>query len=628
MSYSVTKTNGQVIPVADGTLDSNTSMVLIGKNYPAYGQYLNQNFIRLLENSANSTSPITPLTGQLWYDETNNVLKVWTGTAPFKPLASLAIAATSTPPTGYVQTGDLWYDSTKQQLFIYDVNANPSVWKLIGPPNTAASGQNGPVVTQVTNQNDSNTYNVIAFYLNNNIVAVLSDHPGTIVPQTTISGLQTIYPGFNLVGASQIPGIQFTGLANNASYINGLTSGQFMRSDQPTGTTGTLAVHNNLGLTVGLNSDYKASVAGTTVIVENQTPSGTMSLRVHNSSGNQIDSFDIDSNGNITHQRDTTFAGNLSMTGGSSYLVVSSTNNATNSTSGALQVSGGVGIAQDTYIGGKAFITGQVNVATSAINVGVNQVILWPNGSVNAQVISGQLTSSSQLGITQIGTQGVLQVTGLSTLSGGIVGVLNTNTQPYINTVGTLTYANVANKITSSYGSTGQVTLNADTTGGIEIGTRNRGASGNPYVYFHSSTYNNNYDAAVYASGGSNGSDGQGVLYLVAGNTNVSGHLYAGIDITSAGDVIAFSDQRLKQDITTIDSALDKVKQLRGVNYTRISTQKPSIGVIAQEVQQVIPEVVKETDGYLGVSYGNMVGLLIEAIKELSEQIEELKNGR
>jgi cytoskeletal protein CcmA (bactofilin family) len=94
-------------------------------------------------------------------------------------------------------------------------------------------------------------------------------------------------------------------------------------------------------------------------------------------------------------------------------------------------------------------------------------------------------------------------------------------------------------------------------------------------------------------------------------------------DFTAAGNVTAYSDERLKSDIVTIPDALDKVCKLRGVNFTKDG--EASTGVIAQEVQKVIPEVVLQGDEYLSVAYGNLVGVLIEAVKELKAEVETLK---
>ena len=106
-------------------------------------------------------------------------------------------------------------------------------------------------------------------------------------------------------------------------------------------------------------------------------------------------------------------------------------------------------------------------------------------------------------------------------------------------------------------------------------------------------------------------------------------------DMSAAGkatfndDVVAFSDERLKSNIETIPNALDKVLQMRGVNFEKNGHK--SMGVIAQEVEKIIPEVVstenKDGEEYLGVAYPNMVGVLIEAIKDLQKQVDELKKG-
>ena len=99
-------------------------------------------------------------------------------------------------------------------------------------------------------------------------------------------------------------------------------------------------------------------------------------------------------------------------------------------------------------------------------------------------------------------------------------------------------------------------------------------------------------------------------------------------DIRATGDVIAFSDRRVKENIVTVDNALNKVAKLRGVNYTRkdIEDKSTKLGVIAQEVLDVLPEVVeKDDEGKYSVAYGNMAGLFIEAIKELKAEVDSLK---
>jgi hypothetical protein len=121
MSYIINNSRGQVIAVvADGTVNTtSTSLTLIGKNYAGYGIFLNENYIKLLENFTNSSAPNAPLTGQLWYDSTNALLKVYNGTI-WKPISSSASG--STQPSSPV-IGDLWYDSANAQLKVWSGSA-------------------------------------------------------------------------------------------------------------------------------------------------------------------------------------------------------------------------------------------------------------------------------------------------------------------------------------------------------------------------------------------------------------------------------------------------------------------------------------------------------------------------
>ena len=107
---------------------------------------------------------------------------------------------------------------------------------------------------------------------------------------------------------------------------------------------------------------------------------------------------------------------------------------------------------------------------------------------------------------------------------------------------------------------------------------------------------------------------------------SLSGNLSVTGTITATGDITAFSDARLKSHVETISEAIYKVKQLRGVSYISKFNMEPRIGVIAQEVERVIPEVVHtHGDGLKSVAYQNLVGLLIEAIKDLELRVAELE---
>ena len=108
-----------------------------------------------------------------------------------------------------------------------------------------------------------------------------------------------------------------------------------------------------------------------------------------------------------------------------------------------------------------------------------------------------------------------------------------------------------------------------------------------------------------------------------AGGASVAKKLYVGSTITGSADVIAYSDKRLKKNVKTLDGK--KVLEMRGVSFERTDSGKQSSGVIAQEMEKVAPELVIDDGNYKGVAYGNVVGYLIEAIKDQQKQIDELK---
>lgn len=109
----------------------------------------------------------------------------------------------------------------------------------------------------------------------------------------------------------------------------------------------------------------------------------------------------------------------------------------------------------------------------------------------------------------------------------------------------------------------------------------------------------------------------------LSGNLSVSG------SITASGNITAYSDIRLKTNLVEIGDALSKVKQLTGYTYTRIDTGERQTGLVAQDVQKILPEAVQENeDGTLSVAYGNLVGLLVNAVKELNAKVEALEKGK
>ena len=263
MSYTINLTDGTIFAVvADGTINSDSSQILVGKNYAGYGEFLNENFIRSLENAANTTAPGAPLTGQLWYDKTNNVMKVYNGTT-FKVI-SAATASTSQPTSNVA--GDLWFDTTNDQLKVY----NGSSFITIGPAFTSGEGTSGAIVTTITD-NGATDHVVVQMFVNNTIVSIFSKD-ATFTPASAISGFATIGPGLNM--STTVSNAVFNGTATNADTLDTLNSTSFMRSDAATSNNTSISVLADTGLYVGADSDGRLFVSGSDVYVSNQTSDG------------------------------------------------------------------------------------------------------------------------------------------------------------------------------------------------------------------------------------------------------------------------------------------------------------------------------------------------------------------
>ena len=270
MSYTINTTNGSVIAVVqDATLNTiATSLTLVGRDYAGYGEFLNENFVYLLENFASDTAPANAINGQLWYDSSKKTLKVYdSGLAAWKPISS-SIAQSTAPANGSV--GDLWFKTTTYQLYVYtgDITIGDSGWQLIGPPDIPAPGQKSGAVVETITDSSANDHVAIKFYVENNIVGIMS-YDSAYTPQTTLAGFSIINPGFNLVSSSTLAGSQLTGDASNALFLNGVGSTQFLRSDQD--TTSAYQLTLNGGLVVATDLNIKAVPADNEVRIDNLT---------------------------------------------------------------------------------------------------------------------------------------------------------------------------------------------------------------------------------------------------------------------------------------------------------------------------------------------------------------------
>jgi hypothetical protein len=274
MAYTINLTDGSIFAtIADGTINTASSMILVGKNYAGYGEFLDENFIHLLENSANSVAPGSPLVGQLFYNTTTKVMQVYKGGIdPWKNFG--VVTAQSAVPSNNV-TGDIWWDTTNQQLKVW----NGATFTLVGPASTAGQGTSGAVVDTVRD-NVSVDHVVIKMFVNDVIVAIISKD-ATFTPQSAISGFSTIGPGMQL--SSTVSNNLFRGTSTDSQSLGGVLATSFLRSDANDTTSGTLGILNDTGLTVGADQDAKISVTTATsaVNIQNQTQDANIAVVVN-----------------------------------------------------------------------------------------------------------------------------------------------------------------------------------------------------------------------------------------------------------------------------------------------------------------------------------------------------------
>tara|TARA_A100001011_G_scaffold258576_1_gene266900 strand:+ start:898 stop:2388 length:1491 start_codon:yes stop_codon:yes gene_type:complete len=270
MAYTVNKTNSSASPnaftVQDSVLNAQTDLNFVGKGYAGYGETIAENFLHLLENFSNSSAPSKPITGQLWYDETANKLKVYDGS--FKAVSGAEYQ--SNEPTGQ-QQGDLWIDSDTQQLFFY----NGSSHILVGPP-SATGTLNGFVYNTIADSTDTNQ-NVTYWYNDGNLIAIISED--TFTPKISISGFSSITKGITL--STAISDLKFAGTATDSDALGGVAAANYLRSNANDTTSGTLGITNDTGLTVGADSDLKFSVDTTGGIIQNQVSNTDITFKVN-----------------------------------------------------------------------------------------------------------------------------------------------------------------------------------------------------------------------------------------------------------------------------------------------------------------------------------------------------------
>jgi hypothetical protein len=246
MSYTLpiyTSVGPSSITVADNKVDTlNTDLTLVGKNVNSYGQYWNENLIKLLQNFANPIEPSRPVVGQLWYDTSAGRLKINDLTGSFRPITNNIIGDRF--PEG-LASGDTWFDTVNEQLYL---TTDGQTQYLIGPQNSSKYSPTGWIVDTPTDSHDT-TQIVTSLFSAGKRVGILSTTTFTLsASSATTLGFTTIKPGLNL--NTSIPGIRFAGTATSADALAGFDVNSFIRKGLNEFTTGTITIVNDNGLTV------------------------------------------------------------------------------------------------------------------------------------------------------------------------------------------------------------------------------------------------------------------------------------------------------------------------------------------------------------------------------------------
>jgi hypothetical protein len=440
MAYTINLTDGSIFAtIADGTINTSSSMTLVGKNYAGYGEFLDENFIQMLENYSNTTAPTAPLTGQLWWDKGNNLLKVYNGTT-FKTI-SVATAGASQPSSNV--TGDLWYDTTNQQVKVW----TGAAWLVVGPAYTSATGTAG-AIPETINDNTATPHYVTTIYVNNTRVAIYNDG-ATFTAAAPVSTLfPTVYKGMtmtnasgtnvggNLIGAGNVVittagsniVATFTGTgANITGYttVSGNVSGGNVLTGGVLSATGNVYGANFVGNVIspaGSNVSTTGNVTGGNILTGGLiSATSTISSAANITGANILTGGIVSASGNVYGNY---FVGNIILPAGSN---VSTTGNVIGGnilTSGLVSATGN--ITSNSFVFGNAFyMTGisaavsvsQIQNGTSNVKIGstdgnvtigvggTNNVIVVDTTTLYANVVSAQsIAKTGSNGVGNIGS--------------------------------------------------------------------------------------------------------------------------------------------------------------------------------------------------------------------------------
>ena len=266
MAYQINKTDGTILTtVADGQIDTlSTDLTLIGKNYSGFGESLNENLVKLLENFAATNRPENPIRGQIWFDSSELKLKVYTGTS-FAPVSSANISSTQPTTLG---AGDLWFNDVDRQLYFYD----GSETILLGPIYSDAQGLSGFRVLSILDTLNQ-TRVITQLWTNGILLGIFSKDRFQI--KQAIEGYgeagKFVIPGFNkgnyelrivntTTGELETFPIKFDVTVTNSEQLGAAPATTYLRRDTANSVSGQFRVEVDAGILIGSGNQIELSV--------------------------------------------------------------------------------------------------------------------------------------------------------------------------------------------------------------------------------------------------------------------------------------------------------------------------------------------------------------------------------
>lgn len=641
MPYLINKTSGaKITTVQDGTIDSSSlDITLVGKNFTGYGEVFNENFVKMLEHFSSNIKPVKPLTGQLWYDSGTKTLKLFTGigTQPWKSLGILE--SSNSRPVGN-NAGDLWFSPTEGRLYAYSgVGSN---WILVGPLTTRL-GESGAL--EYTALKEGTGTSVVVK------LAVDGRQPAIFSPETfSVDSTDPIY-------TSDMGSYRF--------IKKGLTLGDMKDNTNGvsfTPNTGGSIVWGTSASALGMVRNDDVYYPADSFLLTAALASLPNKINLTNDEGTLIGSQGImklhvtDNIGNVSiidKGLGDRVAFNInigSANSGSNVISITTASSAPHRYAILPNSTATIWIGTDS----QRFSYGFINTLTSSDISGV---------SISGENVfdSGNRVLTSVSILPGIGLSGGGTITGPSnsvTLNNtGVLNVAGTANQISVSTsTGSVVFSLPQNIDSNAYVSFAK--LSATTVTSTEIYDSNARVLTTATIGSYGVSFIQGTTNQVSVSG-NRGSVTLSLPQSIAVNSNVQfGNITASDvafnkilvgtatggssgQIRASGEIYAYatSDRSFKEHVREIPDALNKAVFIGGKLFDWTDeyiekvggedgffVRKNDVGVIAQDVLEVMPEAVRtRDDGTLAVDYPKLCALAFAAIKELKDQLDQLR---